>query len=356
MIHRITIISVLGFILYFLISCKQGLINPYSTSIADTTSNTFTSEVFILGNYGSWINGVSIINPDDYWVVGQFFKGDTFYNAIHWDGKSHNFKLIPTYLFTGDSAISELKAMYNFSTDNIWMVAATGSYTKGDGVNWSGRYIDQVRGSIYSLWGLTPDNLYLVGSNGSITWYNGSTFKLLDLPSNLDLMDIDGNQDLVFTVGYTDQGESGCYLLKNGNWFVILQSNSYSGDPVMKDYGRSTTVGVQGDTAYIVCKSGLVKYNLRNGSRNLVPAPDAQMLKQDYIDIDVVNWNDIILTGYEGHILHYNGKTWKKIYRSEDDFGSLQILFNSGEYKDNFFLAGGFSFDYEAVIIRLFRN
>ena len=76
--------------------------------------------------------------------------------------------------------------------------------------------------------------------NGRGTWYDGASIKLLDFPSNLDLMDVYGNNDIEFEVGFTDQPESGCYLLIDENWFVILQSNSYSGDPPMKDYGRST--------------------------------------------------------------------------------------------------------------------
>jgi hypothetical protein len=67
----------------------------------DTSRHDIASwESFQLGIYGSWVNDIAIISPDNIWAVGDFCIpdsasftniGNANYNAAHWDGNEWEF-------------------------------------------------------------------------------------------------------------------------------------------------------------------------------------------------------------------------------------------------------------------------
>lgn len=70
----------------------------------DTTSHNFTWRVDTLGYYLSIVRDVAIVNENNIWAVGAFYKKHADrdstvadrYNAAHWDGKAWTLKKIPT--------------------------------------------------------------------------------------------------------------------------------------------------------------------------------------------------------------------------------------------------------------------
>ena len=71
--------------------------NKLSVRTLDTTSHNMQWEFLYLGenNGGNTVNDVAIINENDMWFVGEFYRGDTLYGAIHYNGS--DFEYIRVY-------------------------------------------------------------------------------------------------------------------------------------------------------------------------------------------------------------------------------------------------------------------
>jgi len=134
-----------------------------SVTTLDTTSHDFVWEIDTLGDYGSYLNDVAIINENDIWAVGYLEVSEydsagnrhqAFYNAAHWDGD--NWKLLkiqpPNFLF---GPINAVKA-FLFSSDSvIWFASSIG--IRWDGESFIGYGVANGWpygvGYIHSIWG-----------------------------------------------------------------------------------------------------------------------------------------------------------------------------------------------------------
>jgi hypothetical protein len=64
--------------------------------------------------------------------------------------------------------------------------------------------------------------------------------------------------------------------------------------------------------------------------------------------IDGTGLNDIVITGFEGEVIHYNGNSWKN-YTTE--FSNPASYYRSVQLKDNLFVAVGRSGHKAAILI-----
>jgi hypothetical protein len=80
----------------------------------DTTSHNFTWVIDTLGNYGSYLNDVAIIDENNIWVVGNIETDSGEFNAAKWDG--FRWKTFGIYSNTLD-----LYSIQYFSDDDIWV-------------------------------------------------------------------------------------------------------------------------------------------------------------------------------------------------------------------------------------------
>jgi hypothetical protein len=65
---------------------RVGESNILSVTTMDTTSHNFTWEIDTLGEYGSYLNDVWIVDENDIWVVGEIITDSGWYNLAKWDG------------------------------------------------------------------------------------------------------------------------------------------------------------------------------------------------------------------------------------------------------------------------------
>jgi len=312
--------------------------------LMDTTSHNFVWEIDTLGDYGSYLNDVAIVDENNIWAVGYITTDTATYNAAHWNGSEWELILI-----SPAGLLNPISCIFAFNENDIWFGKA------GLPVHWDGdNYIKYTpansthpgQPTINTIWGSSPDDIYFVGNHGSIVHYDGGSagggqgFRKMESGTEVDLRDIDGTPDgeQVFAVGYNDSGalsgQSVALELKDGVWERLFSGVGYGGDPASGNYGLFQTVMVIGDTAYFTTGgTWLVKYNFvektttfdwkykffRDGYRLISasgPAP-----------------NDVLLTSGWGNIFHYNGKTWKRYTEAYDYFGPNLFYPRSGLLK-----------------------
>ncbi len=93
-------INVLIIFLMFLIavSCKKDppVVPPPIVQI-DTTRHEINWIIDDIGEYGSILRDVAIIDENNIWAVGELFKRFTVmtlaYNVVHWDGQKWEYQI-----------------------------------------------------------------------------------------------------------------------------------------------------------------------------------------------------------------------------------------------------------------------
>ena len=181
---------------------------PVTVHTMPTTSHNFVWEIDTLGNYGSYLNDVWIIDENDIWVVGYLRvddpdssfdgTGQETFNAARWDGEKWNLMQIHNN--------SPLYGIWHFNDNDIWV--SSGFPKHWDGNQWTMYHLqDMGLGAEVSteyIWASSPSDIYFVGIKGSIVHYNGSTFRKIESGTGVKLRNISGSSDgeHVFVTGY----------------------------------------------------------------------------------------------------------------------------------------------------------
>jgi len=293
----------------------------------DTTSHNFSWQTYTFGGVhgSSVLNDVAIINENDIWAVGEIHTAETDqfdsngvwvqpYNAVHWDGNIWELKRIIVN-FRGNSTFIPLEGIFAFSSNDIWVVGSLPIH--GDGNNWRIYDVREITNSNLSLskaWGTSSNNMYFVGRGGSIAHYNGSGWRKIESPTDLNINDIWGS-----------------YNNKTGTWEILcVASNIFSSLdrailnidtntqkvtqlPTQPINGTLSSVWFKPNSKYFVTGGGgnFEKYNLSeiNWKHSIV-----SILRYSILKIRGNELNDIFGAGGGGEVLHFNGKTTKSYY------------------------------------------
>ncbi len=212
----------------------------------DTTSHQFSFVVDTIGNYGSYLNDVAIVDENNIWVVGNIETDSGEYNAARWNGT--DWELMGIYSNTLD-----LYSIRYISEYDIW-VTDNSFPIHWDGIEWTLYHLQNmgIHVSVNQIWGTSSSDLYFVGLNGSIVHYDGSSFVQMESGTEVDLKDIAGTPDgeHVFAIGYdpTIPAPSVALELVNGVWEIRYYTEGSL--PVNGNQGWIWGVGVYEDTVY----------------------------------------------------------------------------------------------------------
>jgi hypothetical protein len=209
-------------------------------------------------------------------------------------------------------------------------------------------------GQANRIWGSSPDDIYFVGDKGSIVHYDGSTFRRMQSGTEVDLIDISGTTDSehIFAVGKELSGESTVLEYRDGLWAVLYYSQEYY--PHVSLYGQVGCVSVYGDTAYIVTKNGLWKFNYQTRSSKLVSRYNSMLITQDYKSIIVQSPNDIAMEGAGFRLIHYNGVSYWYDHTIDGLYEQLYQI--SGDFRDNLVvMVGNYNWAQGGLIVRGYR-
>ncbi len=229
-------------------SCSENGVKPPPPEeklceITDSTSHAVTWRIDTIGVWPSVLYDVSAIDENNVWAVGEIWtpEKDTVWNnentknnAVKWNGNEYEYYQLEVSLSDGQPIIQGLQVALPFTENNIWLFSSS-AYVRWDGIEWHSSWKFERKGAISSAWGASSSDFYLVGSNGSITHYNGSSFTLMETGTDISLFEIKGFVDPqtgkqhVWALGF-ENGKSVVLKLEDGVWtnvwdMELLQNN-----------------------------------------------------------------------------------------------------------------------------------
>ncbi|MCF8356640.1 MAG: glucosyl transferase, partial [Melioribacteraceae bacterium] len=282
----------------------------------DTTSHDFTWQTWIFGEGStSDLNDVAIIDENNIWVVGEIHTRDTDrydstgvwlspYNAIHWDGESWEVKRI---LYEG--GFWAIRTIYAFSLTDIWFSA----FVRYNSENFNELSIPDILTGwgINKMWGTSSKNLYVVGNNGNVASYDGSSWQKLESGTELNIYDIWGNEFTnTFYCCATSLSSPDKALLKYSNGKIEKVPTPFSG----------SIYSVWYQSEYRQYIAGSYFHERLNGEWK----KNERLSDQITTAVRGNDVNDIMVVGLEGKIEHYNGSTWER-YNRIGVLGSVDI-------------------------------
>ena len=350
---------------------RIGESNTLTLTTMDTTSHNFTWEIDTLGDYGSYLNDVWIVDENDIWVVGNIETDSMEYNMAHWDGVewelmglvSQDEQIghlgIDPIIENYSSHTLDLYSIHYFSENDIWVLS--GYPIHWDGNNWTFYHLHKmgvidVGLSNGAMWGSSPDNIYFVGRKGTIVHFDGNEFTKMESGTHIDLIDIDGteNGEYIFIVGQNDLKETIVLQIHNDIQTIYLSDNVIPDG----DYGIVSSLFVYGDTTYIDTKVGLLKYNYLTETSSILRTDDLEIFDGNRI-VDVVrnNTNDYILIGAIWDIFHFNGLNMSLYDGISSQFGYPGAFTRQADFKGNICVVTGYCCHFNhAIVVRGYRQ
>jgi len=338
------------------LSCNSPT-EPKDNPAPDTTSHNFVWRVDTIGVYNSIVRDVTIINENDIWAVGEFFKkhstldstSDDRYNAAHWDGMKWALKRVPIEINRGigyggilDTIYPQLYSVFAlqskviFSTGGVtylengkFKLIRTPSFNEKPGENnfWGTK-----------IWAKDDKNIWFVGYGGTIIYFNGSTFTKIPYSTEMRFLDIWGD-------------ESGLVRA------IARNTDSYYSE-VVRITGLTTErelIGlnqpIEGNTPdifgsiwwrdtkmlFFLADNGIFQQENQTFKRLLNPYESGNRF---YLHLIKGNANnDLFGVGTFSNIIHFNGKSFKRY----DELHSSDALsdFYALSVKGNIVCAGG---------------
>ncbi|MBT4383064.1 MAG: hypothetical protein HOD28_05600 [Candidatus Marinimicrobia bacterium] len=317
---------------------RVGESNILSVTTMDTTSHNFTWEIDTLGEYGSYLNDVWIVDENDIWVVGEIITDSGWYNLAKWDGLNWSLELV-------GSVGGGLYNIYNFNENDIWVLSSFPFHW--DGNEWTMYHLQNmgiISGGLSNgaMWGTSSSNMYFVGFGGKIVHYDGNEFVKMASPKNQDIEGIVGvidpktGQSQIWAYGWPDAPYNGYLLQSDGlSWEIVWDEQN----PFFEDEQFVTpTVWAKG--AWFVSYTGgydhgqitihdshhLTEYNIVNYNY------DGAIRR-----IHGENINDFFGVGDFGNVFHFNGLTTKHYhelsntlkYASVYQLGDMVVIVNA---------------------------
>jgi hypothetical protein len=320
--------------------------NELSVTTLDTTSHNFNWQTFEFGQHSSSIlYDVAIIDENNIWAVGEIYMNDSLgnpdtkiYNALRWNGLNWELKRIPI-LLNGTPFYPIIKSIFAFNENDIWFEA---------GIHWDGITFKQIpfniqwNGNVNKIWGSSSNDLYAVGNNGNIAYYNGSNWTKIESGTTTNINDVWGvvdqsnNQEMVYSAV--------SFVAQNGDQKILkIQNNKV--DSLNWDTGRRVHSVWTLNNRFLYATGGGIFENRRGYWNEITEVPLYYSR-----NIRGTDNNNIFSCGDFGFFAHFNGTSWKtynELY--------IQGIYYSISAKNNIVITVGFNGS-KAIIIKGERN
>ena len=307
----------------------------------DTTSHVFTWTTYNLGDGSgsSALFDVAIINDTLAYAVGEIYQGGTIYNITRWDGQSWN---VQQLLFQGFPPV--VHSVFAINDTNIWL---------DPWFHWNGKNIQQlpidsvfIGVGIKKMWGNSA-NLYVVGNNGFIAHYNGTTWTKIESGTMLDFQDIYGANN-----AQTNQTEI-LAIASDYPTALDMKIVKITGTTVASVDGTGLSGAINGvwfvpNRCYYIVGAGIgQKHSLQDSSPWSV-YPSGVVTSYYSTSVHGNDINDVFVVGADGDMQHFNGVSWKsyrdQTYLANGSFGRVAV-------NGNLVIAVGSNNPYAAVAI-----
>jgi len=268
------------------------------------------------------------------------------YNAAHWDGSE--WELIK-FLYNGISNPGKAICLI----DNFILISAGTLFSSYYGMVWEEWDVEigTFPGGINAIWGSSPEDIWFVGSGGSIVHYDGSGFERMESGTEVDMKDIDGTPDggHVFAVGWDNNIPAPSTVLEliDGVWNTLYYTEGSL--PSDGDVGWVWGVGVHNASAYMPTKAGLWKYNYITQDSVLVSNTISYMDRSAFVGVKINSINDIFFAGTGFKYNHFNGNSYYYSHEITDMYPQRAML--GSDYNDNLAVMVGYFNWWEGALI-----
>jgi hypothetical protein len=344
--------------------CKddEPIIPPNNYIPTDTTSQNFTISTWEFGKpfATSYANDAWVFDKNNIWVVGLFQGIDSTNpqgfidgNIMRWDGVSwKSFANNIIHLSSGVNSISALDT-------SIIYFGAVGllKYKNGDFDYADLSHLQFSSGqSINYVWASSENNVWGVGGNGMVVYYNGTVWKNLSIATNYQLIGVTGSKKtgIGYAVGYNSLVRE--YIiakLDHGNTGILFTTTLASVS--FKD------VDMLSEDTLLICGSALFVYSLSINTFNDAYYGQSNINRFPYYydRLAIVSRNEQFIFGHHDYtditkkvyLTHYNGKRYTDELLISRDISS----YNGASARDGI---GVFTMrsQQKAVIVTIRRN
>jgi hypothetical protein len=313
------------------------------------TTRNFIWEVDTLGATMTHLYDVAVIHDSLIYVVGEIYLRDSLgqtdptpYNLAIWNGQRWQLERV-YWTFQGNQGVSRLTAIMAFSSNDIW-VGGTVPY-HWNGISWRAELgmVGIFASWINKIWGRSSSDLYIVGNNGNIAHYNGSSWRRIETGSTATLWDIWGINTEIYACGFRNSpppAES-----------ILLK---LTGDRVQ---ALTLPPNFTPRALWFSNPHRLFIHNSRAG-RTIVKRADSSWIQMSphatqasITSLRGTNANDIFGVGSR-RIEHYNGETWATL-----NVGTIPDVFRACDYRSRTMCAVGSvgSFNTRGIVVRVRR-
>ncbi len=325
-----------GFIIFitflFAASCKKD--TPVIPPIVqqDTTSHLINWVIDDIGNYGSYLLDVAIIDENNIWAVGEIYMNDSLgnpdlhaYNAAHWDGSGWGLKriLFPTVCGSTNRTPYPSKSIFAFQDGEIWI----GSSGDNIAILENGVQVSEfclpssLNMGINKIWGTSSEDLYVVGNEGNIAHYQNGVWTKIESGTDLDLTDIYGDSEgNLYAAGVDIALAKGVVVKGNqsGIWEVMIEGDIIDESELFdKLFGRIGTLWV--DELGTLYAGADFLYHYKNMKWDYVRSLPENYIGGDQYYIGYLyslrgnKSNDIVICGDRNTLRHFNGVEWTEL-------------------------------------------
>jgi len=322
-----------------------------SVTTMDTTSHDFTWTIDILGENGTlW--DVWAFAENNVWAVGNVYPkwgGSEVHNCYKWDGSQwliHD--IISNYWKL------EIHSFFAFSENDNWAnsyIPCRSTDTTYYAFHLPDMGLDV--GPIYDCWGTSSNDMYFVGSGGTIVHYDGQSFTKMANPTDRKLRHVDGCVDSqtgevrMWAGGWESTGWGSLIKFENNQWDLIWDSDHQ----FYKDQNYLDVAGIfVPNYKYIIVEVG--------GIENNILVIHNQKYFDDYHILYTNTFgatykvsgnaiNDFFAVGND-RIVHYNGRTFSINTEICENFRLLSVF----QIDDSVYIVGFEKGSQKAIAIR----
>lgn len=308
------------------LSCNSPT-EPKDNPGPDTTSHNFVWRVDTLGVYLSLARDVAIVNENDIWVVGEFYKNhSTFdsitvdrYNAAHWDGMKWTLKRVPIEINRGigyggilDTIYPELYSVFALQSRVIFSTLGVTNFENGkyNLIRTPSFAEPGLNGfSSNKIWAKDENNIWFVGEGGTILYFNGSTFTKIPYSTDVDFVDIWGDETGLVRAVANKAGTAKSSIVRLTTSSASLENEGLNHVLDAKTPDIFYTLWWKDQTSlFIGADNGFFRkqgetYKRLSSYYDIRPVQFQVFYAKGYAN------NDVFVVGNYGQVAHYNGNS-----------------------------------------------
>ena len=328
--------------------------NEVVATTMDTTTHNFTWQTFTFGGDAgsSFLSDVAIIDENNIWAVGAIYMKDSLgnpdpndYNVVHWDGTNWEIKRIYFPTVCGQTSLTPYpaKAIFAFDDGQIWISSS------GDkiAILKNGVQVNQFclpwSFTINKMWGTSSSDLYVAGNGSNIAHYDGKSWQKIESGTTLNINDLWGDFNKrtqeweILAVAANKFFNEGSTVLK------IEKTQAKEINKTGLPWSLSS-IWFQSSKNYFIGGDGL--FSNKKINNDWIKVADFPSFYKDRIR--GVESNDIVISGSNGLLSHFNGYSWHHYQNNELPYFTGRLL--SVEVKNDIIVATGWK-DQSSIII-----